>query len=272
MLYDNVWNLTEFDKALTHFSGGEYHYNFAKEGPWDKEITIFARLNSWEDIGKLLTLTNVYKNNGVRVSVIIPYFPGARQDRITSDVEPFTLKVYADLINAQNYERVIVCDPHSDVLLALVNNVKCLDIDGIIKRVIEDANPDCILAPDAGSSKRIFSQLSRIGCDLPIVQCLKHRDTKTGKLSRFEVCGNVGRKKCLILDDICDGGGTYFGLYDQLYQEAWQAPDSVSLYVTHGIFSKGCDKLVETFKRIYTTNSIKRAADYPVAVTVYDLI
>jgi ribose-phosphate pyrophosphokinase len=60
----------------------------------------------------------------------------------------------------------------------------------------------------------------------------------------------VRGKECLILDDICDGGGTFTGLATELHKAEAQAVD---LFVTHGIFSKG--GTLEGIRQIFTTDS-----------------
>jgi len=66
---------------------------------------------------------------------------------------------------------------------------------------------------------------------------------------------NLEKMDCIIVDDICDGGGTFIGLAEELRR---RNAASLYLYVTHGIFSKDADvKLLDHFAKVYTTNSIK---------------
>ena len=64
--------------------------------------------------------------------------------------------------------------------------------------------------------------------------------------------------KCLIIDDICDGGGTFIGLAKELKQK--NAGD-LYLAVSHGIFSKGLEALNTYFTKLYTTDSFKTLED-----------
>ena len=78
---------------------------------------------------------------------------------------------------------------------------------------------------------------------------------QTGKLEGFQVYEeDLKGKTCLIVDDICDGGGTFLGM-----AKALKAKHAGTLYlaVSHGIFSKNLKALKQTFKAIYTTNSFK---------------
>ena len=71
----------------------------------------------------------------------------------------------------------------------------------------------------------------------------------------------------IIIDDICDGGGTFVGIADKV----GRAP--LGMYITHGIFSQGFDALRERFEHIYTTNSLKKSESAPAGlVTVFDCL
>jgi ribose-phosphate pyrophosphokinase len=88
-------------------------------------------------------------------------------------------------------------------------------------------------------------------CHLPLYRAEKHRDSDTGKLSGFtcEPLPETGR--FLIVDDICDGGGTFMGL-----AEATGVPkDRLGLYVSHGVFSGSAHLLHNHFGEIVTTDS-----------------
>jgi ribose-phosphate pyrophosphokinase len=82
----------------------------------------------------------------------------------------------------------------------------------------------------------------------------KKRDVASGKLTGFSLmAGDVRGRDLLIVDDLCDAGGTFIGSA-QVLREA--GAHSVSLYVTHGIFSKGVEHLFANgIDAIYTTTS-----------------
>ena len=73
----------------------------------------------------------------------------------------------------------------------------------------------------------------------------------------------------LIVDDLCDGGGTFLGIANQA-----EGTVPLGLYITHGIFSKGFGELGKHFSKIYTTNSYyERDENTPSPlVTVYDCL
>jgi len=106
-----------------------------------------------------------------------------------------------------------------------------------------------VVAPDAGATKRCERFAKAVGA-AGVIQCLKKRDTKTGQLSGFTCTADVSGKKLLILDDICDGGGTFVGLASELF-----TAKQLDLAVVHGIFTKGTGQLGSIYNKIYTTDS-----------------
>lgn len=274
------------------FPGGEYGVKWTELNEEDEfnfdlfHVDLLARINSGNDLLKLMTFANACKNKGMYLSITIPYFPGARQDRISNVGEPLTVKVYADLINSLGFERVTIVDAHSDVTPALLNNCRILPISEILKRIVVENNYSVIIVPDAGSAKKTYNYYfpdSEFNKKLTFVQCLKKRDTETGKLSGFRVVDEVPHgANILICDDIIDGAGTFVGLAEELCRKIQQEseelgwdvlPFKLGLYGTHGIFSKGVKHLLNdfdgTFDEVFTTDSIRK--DQPEGVKVFEL-
>lgn len=188
----------------------------------------------------------------------IPYLPYSRQDRRCELGEAFSLKVFTNILNNAGLDRVITIDSHSDVGPALLNNCTNVPNTQWVIRALFDIGKEVVLvSPDAGANKKINQltiDLIKKGHDIKtIVKCDKIRDTETGRLSGFEVFSDdLKGQDCLIVDDICDGGGTFIGTAKELKKK--NAGD-IYLFVTHGIFSKGLDTLNEYFTKIYCTNS-----------------
>lgn len=238
------------------FSGGEPHIKIITNLENIEQVTITHRVQSFNDIGTLLLATNALKNMGVeRIHLVLPYFPAARQDRLMTSGEPLSVKVYAEVINSQNYQSVTVFDPHSEVTPALLNNCKVIDNYKFIELVTNKLSDELILiSPDGGALKKIYKVASYLQ-NYEVVECSKSRDVKTGKLSGFKVyTEDLKRKGCLLVDDICDGGGTFLGLAQEL-----KSKNAGNLYlaVSHGIFSKGFEELKKHFSEIFTTDSFK---------------
>ena len=247
-------NLIEYKSFL--FAGGEPHIKISNNFDASLPVTITHRINSFNDLGLICITVDALKRMGVKeINLFIPYFPAARQDRVMIPGEPLSVKVYADIINAMALASVTVFDPHSEVTPALLNNCVTVSNHEFIKQVIAKIGTEVkLISPDGGALKKIYKVSEFLG-GAEVVECSKSRDVKTGKLSGFKVYAeDLAGADCLIVDDICDGGGTFIGL-----AEALKAKNAGKLYlaISHGIFSKGFDELGKYFEQIFTTDSIK---------------
>lgn len=284
----NPDNTVKFESFF--FNGGEPHIKLHMASmPLRDNITITSRLNNMNDFGMLLVATEAIKqsNKCENLELFIPYFPGARQDRRMIAGEPLTVKVYSDIINSCCYDMVTVFDPHSDVTPALINNCEVIDNHDFVKRVLLrimdktmidpigqqylNWNKPIIISPDAGSNKKCnslikflnFTQIRPVEEQsklYSLIKCDKTRDVTNGNITGFEVYSNdLQGKDCIIVDDICDGGGTFIGLAKELKKK--NASD-IYLIVSHGIFSKPLKELKPYFKKIYTTDSWRSEFDW----------
>jgi ribose-phosphate pyrophosphokinase len=248
------------EQNVIWFPGGEPHVKLAENVVRELEIyksaTLYARISNFNDLGALLAVTDAVRRivGQYGIDLIIPYFPGARQDRVSNPGEALTVKMYADVINLQGYGAVSIIDPHSDVTPALINDVKVYNNHSFIEACRSDSIQwDYLISPDQGATKKIYPLATEL--QLPVVECSKKRDTKTGKLSGFAVnYGDLEGKTCVVVDDICDGGATFLGLADELKKHN---AGKLILCVTHGIFSKGTEKLFEKYDEIHSTDSFR---------------
>ncbi len=252
-------SFTPFGKSIPFeafvFNGGEPHIKILDQHIGEK-IRITHRINSFNDVGLLLVATDALRRMGVQhIEVLIPYFPAARQDRVMVPGEALSVKVYADILNAQQYNQIVVFDPHSEVTPALLNNVQVIQNYEFVEKCLDTIGEEVVLiSPDGGALKKIYKVSEYLG-GIDVVECSKKRDVKTGKLSGFRVYEeNLSGKHCVIVDDICDGGGTFLGLAKALKEKD---AGKLSLIVSHGIFSKGIETLTEDFDMVFTTNSFR---------------
>ena len=237
------------------FSGGEPHIKIVPDFDTNRKITITHRLNSFNDLGLLCITVDALRRMDVKIiDLFIPYFPAARQDRVMIPGEPLSVKVYADIINSMQLNKVFVFDAHSEVTPALLNNCTVIPNYTFIKEVLNRIGENVkLISPDGGALKKIYKVSEFLG-GVEVVECSKSRDVKTGKLSGFKVYNDdLEGTDCLIVDDICDGGGTFVGLAEELKKKN---AGNLYLAVSHGIFNKGFEVL-NCFDGIFTTNSFK---------------
>ena len=250
-----------FDKSIDFeiftFNGGEPHLKINPKIDSKEPITITTRISQFNNLGFLLLANDALRRIGVKeIHLFLPYFPGARQDRIMIKGEPLTVKIYADLINHCHFESVTIVDPHSEVAGALINKVRIISNHHFVKQCLEmhdlqDADYQ-LISPDEGALKKVY-QLGQFLENESIIACGKKRNVATGKLSGFTIYAeDLEGKTGVIVDDICDGGGTFIGLAKELKKKN---AGNLILVVTHGIFSRGLEELSQYFSKIYCTNS-----------------
>ena len=237
------------------FSGGEPHIRI-QAFDTTKAVHLTHRIRSFNDLGLLVIAVDALKRMKVNsIHLILPYFPAARQDRIMTQGESLTVKVVADIINNLSLSSITIFDPHSDVTPALLDHCTEISNYAFITAVLKSLPNDFILvSPDAGAAKKVHKLARHLGKS-EILECSKKRDVKTGALSEFVVPSQqLEGNPCLIVDDICDAGGTFLGLGEALKKKG---AGELYLAVSHGIFSKGLDHLTEMFKMIFTTDSFR---------------
>ena len=255
---------------LFTFWGGEIHIKIDRAEYFAdvEKVIITNRFRTGDDIMKVLAAKDALERKGVKnFELLMPYVPYARQDRICAEGEAFTLKIFAQIINSAKFNKVIVLDAHSDVAPALID--RCENVNNHefvhmacdeIKNGRHDLRKNLILvSPDSGANKKCNKLYESLDCFTSLVKCDKLRNPGTGELAGFEVfADDLKGDDCVIVDDICDGGRTFFGIAQELKKK--NAGD-IYLCVTHGIFSYGFDELKKYFKKIYCTDSFKDIDD-----------
>ncbi len=182
----------------------------------------------------------IEKLDGVVTDLFIPYFPYARQDKKITNETTFAKQVFNGfLFNLPNILKITTIDIHSSEMhYSSVKNIFPLDE---INFTIEQAEPTLLAYPDKGAKER-YGDFG----DLPTCSFSKDRDQSTGHIKNLflnELGVNIKDEDVLIIDDICDGGMTFKLTAEKLLQSG---ANSVSLYTTHGIYSKGIQTLKDS--------------------------
>lgn len=219
-----------------------------------------AAMRDMNDFMLLAQLTDAVRHvTDIAISHLeLAWLPWARQDRHMVNGDSFALKVFANQLNTLNFDKVFLLDPHSDAAAAAINNSvviaqeACLMQSENLSLAIGEGKL-MLVAPDAGALKKIHN-VAKASDARDYAILTKERDVATGNLTGFAlISGDVAGKDVLIVDDLCDAGGTFIGSA-QVLRDA--GARSVSLYVTHGVFSKGVENLLNNgIDAIYTTTS-----------------
>jgi ribose-phosphate pyrophosphokinase len=215
------------------------------------EVRVICSLTSTNNLLFLLQCSAALDSLFAKKKIlVIPYLMGARFDRLMQAGDSFDLKVISDLINSCGFEKVYLYDVHSEVSNALIKNSV-----NITNRALVEAYKKknaVLICPDAGASKKTGKYFEWNTNLKDLVQCIKTRDLSNGnitlKVLEAEKCTD---KNCVIVDDLCDGGGTFLAIASQI------KPRHLTLIITHAIFSKGTDVFNNIFSEIITSDTYK---------------
>lgn len=183
----------------------------------------------------------------------MPYLPYARQDRVTKQGGGFGLKYLSKIINQMDFKMVTVLDPHSNVS-ALIDKFYAVDQFELFKDVKPSFGDTFIVAPDMGALKKCEDFAKRVGA-AGVIRCTKMRNPETMELTDIGVLDTLPTfAEYLILDDIIDGGRTFYNLANHMRDELGVVGD-IDLAATHGLFTYGVETVAKNFSNVYTTNS-----------------
>ncbi len=262
--------------SLLTFSGGEVHVqlnSLPENAP--KRIEVRADIHSSDDLMALLLVNNALQNHygdESEINIEIPYFPYARQDRVSSVGQAFSLQVVAKMITDLKANLITVWDVHSSVTQALTGAIN-ISQDTIIasnKNLVDllQANNAILVCPDKGAKAKCQKVKERFSVEQMIFS-EKVREPSTGKIIDTQLStDSLDGKTAIIIDDICDGGRTFVEIAKRLREKKVKR---VILYVTHGIFSKGLEVFDELIDEIYTTNSFPQVKDKRLTMIDYSV-
>lgn len=214
---------------------------------WTHITWKFSNEGEFLQIAQLKDLLDLY---GIRSTLRIKYLPYGRQDKIVANHTTFALTTFAKLLNSLHFEEVIIHDPHSQIALDLISNSKAIYPREHLLNIMSELKVDALCYPDHGAVSKYTKIPELPYVNFPYLYGEKVRDQATGNILSYKVIGNPAGKNILIVDDICDGGMTFKLLAKDLLAAG---ANEVSLFVTHGIFSKGTRTLFDSgIKRVFT--------------------
>jgi ribose-phosphate pyrophosphokinase len=209
----------------------------------------------------LIMMDALRRASARRITAVIPYFGYARQDRKTDGRTPISAKLVANLISASGADRVLTVDLHAGQIQGFfdipTDNLfgGPVMIDDIKERFGKDKI--VMVSPDVGGVVRARALANKLNADLAIVD---KRRPEAGKSEVMNIIGEVSGARCIMLDDICDSGGTLANAAAALKE---QGAVSVSAYVTHGVLSGNAVQRIEksVLDELVMTDTIQPSTD-----------
>ena len=162
-----------------------------------------------EHLMQLLLLIDALKRASARrITVVIPYFGYARQDRKDKPRVPISSKLVADLLTTAGADRALVVDMHAPQIQGFFNiPVDHLFASPVLVGHLRNCTSDLtVVSPDAGGVERARFFAKKMDSALAIVD---KRRVEMDVTEVMHVIGDVRDRTCLILDDIIDTAGLW---------------------------------------------------------------
>ncbi|MFT6071965.1 MAG: ribose-phosphate pyrophosphokinase [Alphaproteobacteria bacterium] len=206
----------------------------------------------------LITIDALKRASARRITAVLPYYGYARQDRKTAARTPISAKLVADLITTSGADRVLTLDLHAGQIQGFFN----IPTDNLFaapvfaKDIQDNLKPHedlLIVSPDVGGVVRARNLAERLGTGIAIID---KRRPEAGKSEVMNIIGDVKGKKCVLIDDIIDSGGTLCNAATALLDAG---AGEVSAYITHGVLSNGAYQRIQdsALKELIITDSIQ---------------
>jgi len=219
----------------------------------------------------LVTLDALRRGSARRITAVIPYYGYARQDRKSGPRTPISAKLVANLITSAGADRVLTMDLHADQIQGFFDiPTDNLFAAPVLTTDIRTNYPDdklVIVSPDVGGVVRARAIAKRLDAELAIID--KRRE-RAGVSEVMNIIGDVEDRRCIMVDDIVDSGGTLCNAAQALIDNG---AISVDAYVTHGVLSGGAVSRVASspLTSLVTTDSILATEAMRVAKNIRQL-
>ena len=253
------------EATITKFSDKEIfveiHENVRGEDVFIIQSTSFPANDNLMEL--LVTIDALRRGSASRITAVLPYFGYARQDRKTGPRTPISAKMVANLITTAGANRVLTMDLHAGQIQGFFD----IPLDNLYaqplftKDIIDNNRSEDLVfvSPDVGGVMRARSFAKKLDADLAIID--KRRDAP-GVSAAMNVIGNVDGKKCIIIDDLVDSGGTICNAAKALKDKG---ATEVYGYCSHGVYSgKALENIQSSMlEEMVCTNSIKPTFEIP---------
>ncbi|MFB9237233.1 ribose-phosphate diphosphokinase [Plantactinospora siamensis] len=222
------------------FANGEIFVRF-KESVRGSDAFVVQSIthgvNKWV-METLIMIDALKRGSAKRITVVLPFYPYARQDKKHRGREPISARMVADLLKTAGANRILTVDLHTAQIQGFfdgpVDHLFAMDILAEYVERKYAGRPMTVVAPDSGRVRVAERWTDRLGgCPLAFIH--KTRDpSKPNQVVANRVVGDVEGRVCLIVDDMIDTGGTICGAADIL-TEAGAA--EVLVAATHALLS-----------------------------------
>ncbi|WP_245556005.1 ribose-phosphate diphosphokinase [Actinopolyspora mortivallis] len=187
---------------------------------------------------QLVMVDALKRGSAKRITVVMPFYAYARQDKKHKGREPISARLMADLFKTAGADRILTVDLHTDQIQGFFDGpVDHLLAQTVLSDYIKEAyseEPITVVSPDSGRVRVAEKWADNLG-GTPLAFIHKTRDpSKPNEVVANRVVGDVENRLCVLVDDMIDTGGTIVKATEQLLQAG--AKD-VIIAATHGVLS-----------------------------------
>lgn len=220
---------------IQRFSDGEIGVEFQESIRGQFVFLIQSTFAPTDNLMELLLMIDAAKRaSAYKVIAVMPYYGYARQDRKDRPRVAIGSKLVANMLTAAGADRVVTMDLHAPQIQGYFDiPVDHLDSSAIFIPYIESLNLENLTfaAPDVGSANRIREIATYFESEMVI--CDKHRK-RANEIASMVVIGDVTDRDIVLIDDICDTGGTLAKSAGLLKEKGAR---SVRAFCTHPVLS-----------------------------------
>jgi ribose-phosphate pyrophosphokinase len=222
--------------TLQQFSDGEMSPSFDESIRGCEVFLIQSTFPPADNLMELLLMVDAARRASAKyVTVVVPYFGYARQDRKDKPRVAIAAKLVANLLSASGADRLMTCDLHAGQIQGFFDvPVDHLDGSAIFVPYLRKLKLDNLVfaSPDVGGVSRARSFAKYFQAD--IVVCDKHRK-RANEIASMQVIGDVEGANVVLIDDLIDTGGTLCKASEIIMEKGAK---SVRAICTHPIMSR----------------------------------
>nr|WP_042190276.1 ribose-phosphate diphosphokinase [Kibdelosporangium sp. MJ126-NF4]CEL19212.1 Ribose-phosphate pyrophosphokinase [Kibdelosporangium sp. MJ126-NF4]CTQ94988.1 Ribose-phosphate pyrophosphokinase (EC 2.7.6.1) [Kibdelosporangium sp. MJ126-NF4] len=254
-------NLEITPQAAYDFANGEIFVRFNESVRGTDAFVIQSHttpINQWV-MEQLLMVDALKRASAKRITVIMPFYPYARQDKKHKGREPISARLIADMFKTAGADRIMTVDLHTAQIQGFFDGpVDHLFAQSLLAQHVKNAYGSAditVVSPDSGRVRLAEKWATQLG-DRPIAFIHKTRDPlKPNEAVANRVVGEVSGRLCVLVDDMIDTGGTIVKACDALIEGG---ASDVVIAATHGILSNPAPERLANCKarEIVFTNTL----------------